>query len=204
VSTAEGERRRASELRTLPTVDVGFNRLMNTLQTLGELDNTYVIYTSDSGYLWGEHGLKEKHFPYDGAIHVPFFLRGPGVGAGVVDPRLTVNADVAPTIYELTGVTPSYTVDGRSLFGAPHAQILVEYTPAAKPPYPPAWSSLVSLDSWFTRYFDKHGHVGFEEYYDLTTDPYQLTNQVRRGSPPPPGLRDALSAARRCVGSSCP
>lgn len=200
-----GSRYRKEQLRTLPTVDNGFDRLMKTLSRLGELANTYVIYTSDSGFFWADHGLLEKHFPYDRAIHVPFFMRGPGIAAGAVDPRLTVNVDIAPTMYELTGITPSYTVDGKSLVGPPaHSQILVEYARAAKPPYPPPWASLIGDTSWYSRYYGHGGRVLFQEYYDLATDPYQLNNTLKGGVPPPPGLPGQLAAAQHCAGASCP
>jgi arylsulfatase A-like enzyme len=204
VSNDVGAGYRRKQLRTLRSVDIGLTRLMTTLSKLGELDNTYVIYTSDSGFLWGEHGLAEKHFPYAGADHIPFFFRGPGIPAGMIDGRLTVNADVAPTLYGLAGITPSYTVDGRPFLGPPaHSQILIEYSRAAEPPFPPSWASLVSLTSWFSQYTSGRRAV-FEEYYDLSVDPYQLSNTLQGGKPPPPGLRDALVAAKSCSGATCP
>jgi hypothetical protein len=108
-------------------------------------------------------------------------------------------------MYQLTGVTPSYVPDGKPFVGPPaHTQILVEYTRAARPPFPPNWASLITLNSWYSEYYGKHGRVVFREYYNLASDPYQLKNLLHYGGQAPLGIHDVLSAARRCAGVSCP
>ncbi|MGA7193141.1 MAG: sulfatase [Anaerolineales bacterium] len=104
-------------VRSMQTVDEMLARLINTLQETGQLNNTYIIFTSDNGYHLGQHRLMGgKGTPYEEDIVVPLLIRGPNVQAGAaLDGYVTGNIDIAPTIAELAGVVPPSYVDGRSL-----------------------------------------------------------------------------------------
>lgn len=90
--------------------------LVDTLTTTGQLDRTWIVFTSDNGFHMGEHRLTPgKNTAFDTDLRVPLMIRGPGVPAGRVIDALTANLDFAPTFAALAGVTPPDWVDGRSL-----------------------------------------------------------------------------------------
>jgi N-acetylglucosamine-6-sulfatase len=104
-------------VRSMQAVDEMIARIVSTLKETGQLDNTYIIFTSDNGYHLGQHRLLAgKGKPYDEDIVVPFIIRGPGILPGEnLKGYLTGNVDIAPTIAELAGIIPPAYVDGRSL-----------------------------------------------------------------------------------------
>ena len=77
--------------------------------------NTYVVLTSDNGFLLGEHRFYGKDVPYEEALQVPMLMRGPGIPRGVSRPQTVTTVDIAPTIADLANVRPGLMVDGRSM-----------------------------------------------------------------------------------------
>ncbi|MFM9108198.1 MAG: sulfatase-like hydrolase/transferase, partial [Chloroflexota bacterium] len=103
-------------LRTLLAVDRAIATVLAALGETGQLASTYVFFTSDNGYHLGEHRQQlEKGTPYEESIRVPLVVRGPGVPAGTIEPRMASGADLAPTIADLAGAAVPSFVDGRSL-----------------------------------------------------------------------------------------
>ncbi|MBK6769996.1 MAG: sulfatase-like hydrolase/transferase [Ardenticatenales bacterium] len=115
---------------SMMAVDEMVARLIATLESSGELANTYVIFTSDNGFHIGQHRLPQgKQTAYEEDIHVPFYIRGPGIAAGtVVDDVLAGNVDIAPTLAELGGAAVPDFVDGRSF--APYLRDDIDGIPA--------------------------------------------------------------------------
>jgi arylsulfatase A-like enzyme len=102
-------------LQSLQSIDDAIESLVKALQSVGQLENTYIFFTSDNGYHLGNHRQATgKVAPYEEEMHVTMRVRGPGV-PGKDGDYLTGNIDLAPTWAELASAKPADFVDGRSL-----------------------------------------------------------------------------------------
>ncbi len=108
--------RRRIRLEMLHSVDDAIASIVQTLAADGQLDNTYLLFTSDNGYFNGEHRIRQgKYLPHEPSSHVPLMIRGPGIPAGSVSDELVSNVDIASTVAEAAGVAPALPQDGRSM-----------------------------------------------------------------------------------------
>lgn len=95
-------------------IDIQIGRVLNKLEEMGELDNTWIFYTADHGMAIGRHGLQGKQNLYEHTFRVPFVAKGPGISPGS---RLSGNVyllDVLPTLCDIAGVKPPETIEGIS------------------------------------------------------------------------------------------
>jgi N-acetylglucosamine-6-sulfatase len=174
-------------LASLLAVADGIGRIREALAAAGELDNTYIIFTSDNGYHQGEHRLAPgKRTAYQPDARVPLAVVGPGVTTGSRE-HLTLNTDFAPTVADLAGAASPYKPDGRSfvpLLGTPGPQpedwrqrfMEENWRTAAVPGevVPPTNRAVVSNRYVYNRY-----ESGETEYYNLRKDPHELNNRSR-------------------------
>ncbi len=208
----------------LSLVDRQVQLTMRTLRQTGELDNTYVVFTSDNGYFLGEHRMRQgKILPYEPSLRVPLMIRGPGIPAGQVRTDPFTMIDLAPTILAAGGVQGPRTIDGVSLLDvAKHGDrgwtrgILTETGPRlvsqeaeesdnflvnTSGPSPLRFSQGVRTGDFL--YVE---HASRErELYDLRSDPREVTNLVDR-----PAMRRVvrrlaheLDVLRNCRGTGC-
>lgn len=216
-------------LRNLQTVDRFVGDALAALEASGELDNTFIFLYSDNGNHYGSHRLDQgKLAPYKEETNFPLIVRGPGVPQGVVSKKLVGNHDLAPTFAELAEAKIPGFVDGRSFVRLLDADLsndepwrstlYVERawrsdwrTPSkASASYVPPYEAIRTEKSLYVRYRDdpwtQRRDGGFEEYYDLATDPYQLRNLAHYDEVPERilrGMEGRLKALRDCSGDAC-
>ncbi len=164
------DRRRSERRRSLMSVDEAVEQLVERLRRSGQLERTYILFTSDNGYLQGEHRVPAgKVLPYEEAARVPLLIRGPGLAAGARTRVLASNVDLAPTILELTQATPGRRLDGRSLLPFARDPQKRSRRPLLLESASPAYRA-VRTDRWLYVRYDGGEH----ELYDLDHDPDQL------------------------------
>ena len=204
------DRQYRDRLRQLLSVDDMVGEITKTLRGKGELDNTYIVFTSDNGFHFGEHRIKVgKWTPYEEAIRVPTVVRGPGV-PHATRPEMVINNDFAPTFADLGGASTPQFVDGSSF--APllrgespdwRKRFLVESWHANLPSSPPNYQAVRTENMIWTEY-RRGGDVIDRELYGLKNDPYELTSRhgtknrdlVRR-------LDGQLADLSRCKADEC-
>ena len=110
----------------IESLDENIGRLLDAIETCGEVDNTIVVFTSDNGGLATSEGsptcnapLSEgKGWMYEGGTREPLFVRWPGVVEPGTTCRVPVTStDFYPTLLEAAGLDmiPEQHVDGVSL-----------------------------------------------------------------------------------------
>jgi N-acetylglucosamine-6-sulfatase len=191
-------------LESLLAVDEAVERIVAALQASGELANTLLVFTSDNGYLAGEHRLPHgKAKAYDPSVRVPLLIRGPGVPAGVQPQQMAVNADLAPTILDAAHATAGRLLDGRSLLPltrdpslGTRRPLLIEIAKGAR-----LKTTAIRTRRWL---YAEHAN-GTRELYDSATDPHQLRSL--HAAPALAAVRarlaQRLAILRACRGLSC-
>lgn len=206
-----GRRIRTKQLRTLRSVDHLVGKTFAALRGYSEAGDTLAIFTSDNGYLWGEHGIVNiKRFPYTQSVQVPLYLRWPGRVIGATsDERLAANIDIAPTILEAAGAVDRVAeLDGRSLLQpSARRRLLLEYWTSPENALR-TWASIRAGDYQYIEYYDDAGRTVYREYYDLVEDPFQLDNLLDNGTPLDDPewvtLSNDLEQMRECRAATCP
>ncbi len=187
----------------MQAVDDLVEGVVDTLNDVGVVHNTYIFFTSDNGFHHGEHRVaREKWRPYEEDVHMPLVVRGPRIEAGSTTYKLALNTDYLPTFTDLAGVRrPSY-VDGRSLrpvlegtVTTLRSAVLLEASAHYSPPF--RGTRTISTDGIPKRKYVEYVG-GARELYHLDPDPHELANNYDPASPP-----DALQARLKALKKLC-
>ncbi|MDF1851578.1 MAG: sulfatase [Verrucomicrobiales bacterium] len=160
-------------------MDAQVGRILEALDELGLQENTIVIFSSDHGYLLGEHHKFQKQHLFEESTRVPFILSVPWMKDthGRATKELTELIDLYPTIAELGNLSPPDDLPGQSLI------------PLLEDPTSEAWTKEVVFTisrngGESVRTHDwRYTHWGFgtkgEELYNLKKDPGEFTNLAK-------------------------
>ena len=170
----------------LLAVDESLGRILKQLEKQGILEQTVILFTSDNGYFYGEHGLSiERRMPYEEGVRIPMLVRYPAkIPAGVKIDDFALSIDIAPTVLTLAQAEVGSHIQGDSLtklFKADETsdwrdRFLIEYVSYEKPM---SWlidTSYKVIRKGPYKYIYWLQHEGKNELYNLERDPYEMNN----------------------------
>ena len=175
-----------NRLRMLASVDEGLGEILNALEAQEQLDDTLIVFTSDEGYFYGEHGLSvERRLAYEESARIPLFMRWPRlIKAASAIEEITLGLDLAPTLLEIGGAAATKEMHGRSLFPLLRGEkvpwrdsLLIEYfSDTVFPRVAKMGYQCVRTERWkLIHYVDLNG---MDELYDLEADPFEMKNLI--------------------------
>ena len=181
--STETDSLRLAEFQTIKGLDYSIDTLFQFLEAKGILDSTLIIFSSDNGFLKGEHLLEGKQIAYEESIRLPLFIRYPKwFAAGtVISDEIASNIDIAPTLLELAGIPDTFHMDGVSIHqlavdAAHRKDFLYEF------PIGDGLPAIRSVRGLQYKYIKSYCSSTTEEFYNLLTDPKEDTNQIYNSS----------------------
>jgi len=185
--------------RTLMAIEDGVGEIFRALKETGQLEKTVIVFTSDNGYFYGEHGLSvERRLAYEESIRMPLLVRyRQMIKARTVRDEFVLNIDLAPTLLSMAGATVPGNMQGRSLVPLLKGDKV-------------KWRDSFLIEYYSDRVFPRIAQMGYkavrngrwkyihylelermDELYDLKTDPYEMKNLINQ-----PGTEKALGQIR--------
>ena len=177
--------------------DANTAKLIKALKETGQYDNTLIVFTSDQGFAWGQHGFSAKVAPYAATIRSPLIISMPkAFPTKAVCNAPVGGTDLVPTFFEMAGIPLPWKMHGHSivpLLKKPSSRwdhpLLTTFTgrqygsDTDKIPTDKAVIRKISATPWYASLHDgRYKYVRLfeaneiEELYDLNTDPDELTN----------------------------
>ncbi|MBU1565845.1 MAG: sulfatase [Proteobacteria bacterium] len=169
--------------RMITGIDNGLGRIIGALESLQLAKNTVVIFMSDNGYFLGERGFAGKWLMYEPSVRIPLLImdpRSPVPARGQIAEDMVLNVDIAPTLLDYAGIAVPELMQGTSLWALLHRsatdwrrEVFAEHL-YNHPEIPK--SEMVRTRDW--KYIRYPEFAGYEELYNLSTDPMEATNRA--------------------------
>ncbi|MHC4994551.1 MAG: sulfatase-like hydrolase/transferase [Planctomycetota bacterium] len=195
-------------------IDEAVGRMSEALEATGQTENTLVVFTSDQGLAWGQHGFRHTLAPYDSNIRAPLIFSMPGtLPQGTVVKSPVGGQDIPPTFYAFAGLKTPWKMHGHDLtpllkdpnVNWPHPTLMtltgeVYGSDSDRIPAPDEDTFTIAGIPWWVSLAD--GRVKYirtliegepEELYDLKNDPDELVNLAM--DPKHAGLLNKMRAA---------
>jgi arylsulfatase A-like enzyme len=172
--------------RTLSPVDESLGRILAYLKKAGLEKNTMIVFYSDNGFMFGDHGLIDKRNAYEPSVRVPMIAYAPGLlPKGITNMAMVRNLDLAPTFLDIARLPRPKQMEGTSWLGLAEGKV----KPADWKPgdfvYEYYWEwtfpqtpTTFAIERDRVKYIQYHGVWDTEELYDLSRDPDEMHNLI--------------------------
>ncbi|KAF9103479.1 hypothetical protein BGX27_010558 [Mortierella sp. AM989] len=209
-----------ARLQSLQATDELVERIIKRLEHNGQLDNTYIVYTTDNGYHLGTHRMfAGKQTAFEEDTNIPFIIRGPGIAKNKKSNAVATHTHFPATVLQLANLPIPDELDAHSI------PVLADKSAYGKDQPTEAfsvefWSNAFMENS--TGAFQTNSYksvrligqgynllytiwcTGEKEYYDLVKDPFQIKNIYKKTKPAFLNRLDALlNVLRTCKGPTC-
>ena len=203
-------------LGALRAVDDQVGKIARNLKKSGEFKNTYFIFTSDNGYMQGEHRLRSSKFlPYEDSARIPALIAGPGIKKNRTINGPAMDVDLTATIIDMAGAKRGRTMDGISLLPALRGKRKLPQRDLPLEAMRPLFVFYTPITAFDLPYYGvrtdryKYIHWSFDtnniELYDLKKDPDELDNLANKPAfaATVAKLEAEATRLRSCRGNTC-
>lgn len=182
--------------RLIAGIDETIGKLRAKLKEIGLEKNTVIIFTSDNGYYWGEHGLEGKWYGHEEAIRLPLVIYDPQIEKSVAtSDEIVLNIDLTSTILDYAGIKQLEEMQGESLRPLVagekvkwRQEFLYEHLMNLDKKgwyvYIPQTEGVVTKRYKYMRYFVNNARQApiYEELFDIKRDSHEKHNLIKKQS----------------------
>jgi arylsulfatase A-like enzyme len=185
-------------------MDAQIGRILKSLESSRQLEDTIVIFTSDHGMACGSHGLRGKQNMYEHTINVPFVMAGPNIPEGFQTEAQIYLREVYPTSCELVSVAIPDSVTARS-FARSVSEPSTSHHEEIYGYYKDTQRMIRTNDGWKLVHYPK---IAEWQLFDLNTDPFETQSLAKSQNETDKNrfesLRSSLSIWRTTQGDPLP